>query len=39
MPATSANFNSPVPFVLAMQMGMTWTINGRVYDPMECRPG
>jgi FtsP/CotA-like multicopper oxidase with cupredoxin domain len=27
------NFNSPVPFVLAMQMGMTWTINGRVYDP------
>ena len=30
-----SNFNSPVPFVLAMQMGMTWTINGRVYDPMD----
>ncbi|MGE5463054.1 MAG: multicopper oxidase domain-containing protein [Syntrophothermus sp.] len=29
-----ANFNSPVPFVLAMQMGMTWTINGRVYEEM-----
>ena len=29
------NFNSPVPFVLTMQMGMTWTINGRVYDPMD----
>ena len=29
-----SNFNSPVPFVLAMQMGMTWTINGRVYEPM-----
>ena len=30
-----ANFNSPVPFTLAMQMRMTWTINGRVYDPMD----
>lgn len=29
-----SNFNSPVPFVLAMQMHMTWTINGRVYEPM-----
>jgi FtsP/CotA-like multicopper oxidase with cupredoxin domain len=29
-----SNFNTPVPFVLAMQMGMTWTINGRVYEPM-----
>lgn len=29
-----SNFNSPVPFVLAMQMGMTWTINGRVYEEM-----
>jgi FtsP/CotA-like multicopper oxidase with cupredoxin domain len=29
------NFNSPVPFVLAMQRGMVWTINGRVYDPMD----
>ena len=28
-----SNFNSPVPFVLAMQMHMTWTINGRVYEP------
>jgi FtsP/CotA-like multicopper oxidase with cupredoxin domain len=28
------NFNTPVPFVLAMQMGMTWTINGRVYEEM-----
>ncbi len=28
-----SNFNSPVPFVLAMQQ-MTWTINGLVYDPM-----
>jgi FtsP/CotA-like multicopper oxidase with cupredoxin domain len=27
------NFNAPRPFVLAMQH-MTWTINGRVYDPM-----
>ena len=27
------NFSDPRPFVLAMQM-MTWTINGRVYDPM-----
>jgi FtsP/CotA-like multicopper oxidase with cupredoxin domain len=26
------NFNNPVPFVLAMQMGMVWTINGRVYE-------
>lgn len=29
-----SNFDSPVPFVLAMQMGMTWTINGRVYEEM-----
>jgi len=28
-----SNFNNPVPFVLAMQMGMTWTINGHVYEP------
>ena len=26
------NFNNPVPFTLAMQQMMTWTINGRVYD-------
>ncbi|MGE5223388.1 MAG: multicopper oxidase domain-containing protein, partial [Omnitrophica WOR_2 bacterium] len=26
------NFNNPRPFTLAMQQ-MTWTINGRVYDP------
>jgi FtsP/CotA-like multicopper oxidase with cupredoxin domain len=30
-----SNFNTPVPFVLAMQMGMTWTINGRVYEEMK----
>jgi blue copper oxidase len=30
-----ANFNNPVPFTLAMQQMMTWTINGRVYDPMD----
>ncbi len=29
-----SNFNNPVPFTLAMQQMMTWTINGRVYDPM-----
>jgi FtsP/CotA-like multicopper oxidase with cupredoxin domain len=28
-----SNFASPVPFTLAMQQMMTWTINGRVYDP------
>jgi FtsP/CotA-like multicopper oxidase with cupredoxin domain len=30
-----SNFAAPVPFTLAMQDHMTWTINGRVYDPME----
>ncbi|HLO33495.1 MAG TPA: multicopper oxidase family protein [Anaerolineales bacterium] len=30
-----SNFMSPVPFTLAMERMMTWTINGRVYDPME----
>jgi FtsP/CotA-like multicopper oxidase with cupredoxin domain len=30
-----SNFNDPVPFTLAMQQMMTWTINGRVYDPMD----
>src|SRR6185436_17017355 len=29
-----SNFNTPVPFTLARGMGMTWTINGRVYDEM-----
>jgi FtsP/CotA-like multicopper oxidase with cupredoxin domain len=29
------NFDAPVPFTLAMQQMMTWTINGRVYDPMD----
>jgi FtsP/CotA-like multicopper oxidase with cupredoxin domain len=29
-----SNFATPVPFTLAMQQMMTWTINGRVYDPM-----
>lgn len=29
-----SNFATPVPFILAMQQMMTWTINGRVYDPM-----
>jgi FtsP/CotA-like multicopper oxidase with cupredoxin domain len=29
-----SNFNNPVPFTLAMGMGMTWTINGRVYEEM-----
>jgi blue copper oxidase len=29
------NFATPVPFTLAMEMMMTWTINGRVYDPMD----
>ena len=28
------NFDTPVPFTLAMQQMMTWTINGRVYEPM-----
>jgi len=30
-----SNFATPAPFTLAMQTMMTWTINGRVYDPME----
>lgn len=29
-----SNFATPVPFTLAMERMMTWTINGRVYDPM-----
>ncbi|MFT3891909.1 MAG: multicopper oxidase family protein [Anaerolineales bacterium] len=29
-----SNFASPVPFTLAMQQMMTWTINGRVYEEM-----
>ena len=28
-----SNFNAPVPFTLAMEQMMTWTINGRVYEP------
>jgi len=28
------NFNNPDPFTLAMGMGMTWTINGRIYEEM-----
>ena len=27
------NFNTPRPFTLAMQHMMTWTLNGRVYEP------
>jgi FtsP/CotA-like multicopper oxidase with cupredoxin domain len=30
-----SNLATPVPFTLAMQQMMTWTINGRVYDPMD----
>jgi FtsP/CotA-like multicopper oxidase with cupredoxin domain len=29
-----SNFARPVPFTLAMQQMMTWTINGRVYEEM-----
>jgi len=29
-----SNFATPVPFTLAMQQMMTWTINGRVYEEM-----
>jgi len=29
-----SNFAMPVPFTLAMQQMMTWTINGRVYEEM-----
>jgi hypothetical protein len=30
-----SNFATPVPFTLAMEQMMTWTINGHVYDPLE----
>jgi FtsP/CotA-like multicopper oxidase with cupredoxin domain len=29
-----SNFANPVPFTLAMEQMMTWTINGRVYEEM-----
>ncbi len=29
-----SNFATPVPFTLAMEQMMTWTINGRVYEEM-----
>jgi FtsP/CotA-like multicopper oxidase with cupredoxin domain len=33
-----SNFQTPAPFTLAMQQMMTWTINGRVYDPIAVAP-
>src|SRR5690606_33905461 len=32
--ANVPDFDSPQPFVLSMQHGMMWTINGRVYEEM-----
>jgi FtsP/CotA-like multicopper oxidase with cupredoxin domain len=33
-PGNVSNFATPIPFTLAMQQMMTWTINGRVYEEM-----